>query len=65
MVQPYKPIYTVQEVADVLLSNKDFVYEEIRAGRLPALKLGRMKVRGSDLEHYIENLPVMKKEEIA
>jgi len=63
MVQPYKPLYTVLEVADILLSNTDVVYSEIRAGRLPALKLGRMKIRGSDLEQYIENLPAMKKEE--
>jgi len=63
MVQPYKPLYTVLEVADILLSNTDVVYSEIRAGQLPALKLGRMKIRGSDLEQYIENLPAMKKEE--
>lgn len=63
MVQPYKPLYTVQEVADVLLTNTDVVYAEIRAGRLLALKLGRLKVRGSDLEQYIENLPTMTKEE--
>ena len=63
MVQPYKPLYTVLEVADILLSNTDVVYSEIRAGRLPALKLGRMKIRGSDLEQYIENLQAMKKEE--
>ncbi|MDR1547845.1 MAG: hypothetical protein LBT06_04560 [Hungatella sp.] len=26
--------------------------------RLPALNLGRRKIRGSDLEKYIENYPV-------
>jgi len=62
MVQPYKPLYTVTEVAEVLMVNCDFVYREINEGRLPALKMGRQKVRGSDLEAYIEKYPVMGKE---
>lgn len=63
MVQPYKPLYTVLEVAEVLMVNCDFVNREINDGRLPALQLGRRKVRGSDLEQYIEKYPIMGKEE--
>lgn len=65
MIQPYKPLYTVQEVAEVLMVNADFVYAEIRSGRLPALKLGRCKIRGSDLERYIEDYPIVEKDAAA
>lgn len=30
MIQPYKPLYTIQEVAEVLMTNTEFVYKEIR-----------------------------------
>lgn len=65
MIQPYKPLYTVQEVAEILMVNADFVYAEIRLGRLPALKLGRCKIRGSNLERYIEDYPVVKMDDAA
>lgn len=64
MIQPYKPIYTVRETAELLMVTKDFVYEEIKRGKLIALKLGRWKIRGTDLEQYIENLPVIEKDEV-
>lgn len=57
MVEPYKPLYTVREAAELLMVNKDFVNREITNGRLPVLNLGRRKIRGSDLEKYIENYP--------
>ncbi|WP_312427107.1 helix-turn-helix domain-containing protein [Lacrimispora sp.] len=57
MIQPYKPLYTVNEAAKILMVNKDFVNREINKGRIPALNLGRRKIRGSDLEKYIENYP--------
>lgn len=57
MIQPYKQLYTVREVAELLMVNKDFVNTEITKGRLPALNLGRRKIRGSDLERYIESYP--------
>jgi len=57
MVQQYKPLYTVVEAAKLLMVNKDFVNSEINKGHLPALNLGRRKIRGSDLEKYIENYP--------
>ena len=55
MVEPYKPLYTVKEVAQILLVNTDSVYAFIRKGELKSLKLGARKVRGTDLEAFIEN----------
>ena len=64
MVEPYKPLYTVKEVAKILKTNPDFVYGIVNQKLLPALKLGAIKVRGSDLERFIEKYPVMNPEEV-
>ena len=55
MVEPYKPLYTVKEASEILLVNTDTVRDFIRKGELKALKLGAMKIRGTDLEAFIEN----------
>lgn len=55
MVEPYKPLYTVKEASELLLINTDSLYALIRSGKLKALKLGAMKIRGTDLEAFIEN----------
>lgn len=61
MVEPYKPLYTVREAAEVLMMNEESVRVFIRKGELKALKLGAMKIRGTDLEAFIENYePVQK-----
>lgn len=57
MVEPYKPLYTVKEASKVLKVNTDSVYDLIRKRQLPALRLGAMKIRGSDLERFIEKYP--------
>lgn len=57
MVQPYKPLYTVKEAAQLLLMNTDSLYTIIRKGELTALKLGSLKIRGTDLEKFIERYP--------
>lgn len=57
MVQPYKPLYTAKEVSKILLCNTAMVYELMNKGELPYLKLGQRKVRGSDLERFIEKYP--------
>lgn len=57
MVEPYKPLYTVKETSKLLKVNTDSVYELIRKRQLPALRLGAMKIRGSDLERFIEKYP--------
>lgn len=63
MVEPYKPLYTVKEAASVLKVNPSAVYELIRSRKLPCLLLGQKKVRGSDLERFIESYPVAKEGE--
>ena len=63
MVQPYKPLYNVMEVADILMINKNSVYDLMNSGKLPYLKLGNRKIRGSDLEQFIESFPTGEKGE--
>lgn len=57
MVEPYKPLYTVKEASKVLKVNTDAVYDLIKRRQLPVLRLGAMKIRGSDLERFIEKYP--------
>lgn len=57
MVKAYEPLYTVPEVAKVLKTNRERVYTLINTGTLPYILLGSKKVRGSDLERYINGLP--------
>lgn len=57
MVKPYEPLYTVKEVAKILKTNSDVVYGLIREKQLPGLKLGSTRIRGSDLERFIEKYP--------
>lgn len=66
MVKVYEPLYTVKEVSKVLKVNTDAVYDLINSGKLPCLRLGLKKVRGTDLERFIEqypSMPVNSKEE--
>ena len=60
MVKPYEPLYTVQEVAKILKVNVSVVYSLIKKGQIPCLVLGRQKIKGSDLERFIEKYPVME-----
>lgn len=53
----YKPLYTVPEVAKILMINKNSVYDLMNRGMLPYLIIGSRKVRGSDLERFIEGYP--------
>ena len=58
MVEPYKPLYTARQAAQILLINVSTVYELMNTGQLPYLILGKgngtRKIRGSDLERFIE-----------
>ena len=55
-------IYTVQEVASILHSSPNYIYELIRKGYLPAIKLGSLKVLKSTLERFlIQNEGKVKK----
>ena len=57
-VQTYKPLYTVKEVSKILLLSPNTVYDLMNKGILPYLCLGSKKIRGSDLERFIETYPV-------
>ena len=46
-------IYTVQEVASILHSSPNYIYELIRKGYLPAIKLGSLKVLKQSLEKFL------------
>lgn len=63
MVEPYKPIYTVKEAAKVLCTNINSVYALMNSRRLPYLIIGSKKIRGLDLEQFINSHPVALPEE--
>ena len=58
MVEAFKPLYTVKEAAKILKSNPNMVYDLVNSGQLPALRLGAIKIRGKDLETFINTYPV-------
>ena len=45
-------LYTVKETAKIMKVNVHRVYDLIRAGLLPALKLGSIKIRKESLEEF-------------
>ncbi|MTI49436.1 MAG: helix-turn-helix domain-containing protein [Firmicutes bacterium] len=47
-------LYTVREVADILKSNKNKVYELIRSGHITALKLGSLKITKFELLRFLK-----------
>lgn len=47
-------IYTVQEVAALLHSSPNYIYELINNGFLPALKLGSIKILKTTLEKFLQ-----------
>jgi excisionase family DNA binding protein len=47
-------LYTVSEVAKLLKVNRTFVYDLIKTGQLPAVKIGSLKVRRETLEKFLE-----------
>lgn len=46
-------VYTVKEVAKLLHSSPNYVYDLINKGYLPAIKLGSVKVLKSSLEKFL------------
>lgn len=46
-------LYTVKEVAQIIHSNSTYVYELIKKGYLPAMKLGSYKIRAESLEKFL------------
>ena len=55
VAQNEKILYTVKEVSALLHIKQGFVYDLIRAGLLPALKLGAYKVRKEALCKFLED----------
>lgn len=49
-----KMLYTVKEVSFALGVNVHIVYDLIKKGLLPAMKLGSLKVRKQTLELFLE-----------
>ncbi len=47
-----KVLYTVKEVAEIMKTNPAFVYSLIKAGLLPALRLGSYKIRHETLMEF-------------
>lgn len=47
-------LYTVSEVAELVKCNNAYIYSLIKAGLLPALKLGSMKIRRAALLEFLE-----------
>lgn len=47
-------LYTVEEVAKILKTNKNMVYDLIKKGHLTALKLGRYKITKFELLRFLK-----------
>lgn len=48
-----KLVYTVQEVAKILHSSPNYIYQLIYKDYLPAIKLGSIKILKSSLEKFL------------
>jgi len=48
-----KILYTVKEVSELLHTNPTYVYALIKAGLLPAMKLGSYKIRKESLNKFL------------
>lgn len=46
-------IYTVPEVAKLLHSSPNYIYSLIEKGKLPAIKLGSLKILKTSLEKFL------------
>lgn len=47
-------LYTVSETSKILKTNTSYIYNLIKLGFLPAIKLGSYKIRKSTLEKFLE-----------
>ncbi len=48
-------VFTVKETAQILKVDVHKIYDLIKAGLLPALKLGSLKVRGSSINKFLND----------
>ena len=56
-------VYTLDEVADILKVTKRTLYNYIKAGELPAVKMGKYwRVTAENLQHFVsKDTPVIEK----
>lgn len=54
MISNEDVLLTVTEVSKVIKTNTNYVYNLIKAGHLPVVKLGSYKIRRSSLMDFIE-----------
>lgn len=47
-------LYTVAETSKILKTNTSYIYNLIKLGFLPAIKLGSYKIRKSTLEEFLQ-----------
>lgn len=47
-------LFTVAETAKIIKSNTNYVYDLIKAGLIPVLKLGSFKIRKSAIEDFLK-----------
>lgn len=49
-------VYTVKEAAELLKTSQQYIRGLIEQGELQALKLGRLKIRKTSIESFLERL---------
>ena len=59
-VTQYQPLYKISEAAKILKVNVNDVYSLINSGKLPYILLGSKKIKGKDLEMFINTFPSEK-----
>lgn len=47
-------LYTVKEVSELFHTNPTYIYALIKAGLLPALKLGSYKIRKEAVDNFLK-----------
>lgn len=47
-------LYTVSETSKLLKTNSNYIYDLIKKGLLPALKLGSLKIRRSAILEFLK-----------
>lgn len=51
-------LLTVKETAELLKTNRNYVYALIKEKKLPAKRIGSIKIRKEDLEEFIKRSDV-------
>lgn len=54
-MEKIEEVFTVKETAQILKVDVHKIYDLIKAGLLPALKLGSLKVRGSSINKFLND----------